>query len=118
MPGRLVRFGTTCAQTTSVDGNPVEMGAPHYLQRAAAEDALVENKRLGDQVRFGEFDVGVAEVDYRQSAPAKRTHLPAQPAIATPYPLGWPVNLSNRIVTRLIEPQLWKCAWISSGLAS
>lgn len=31
------------------------------------------------------------------------------------YPLGCPVNLSSKIVTRLIEPQLWKCAWISSG---
>lgn len=31
------------------------------------------------------------------------------------YPLGWPVNLSSKIVTRLMDPQLWKCAWSSSG---
>lgn len=26
------------------------------------------------------------------------------------HPLGWPVNLSQRIVTRLIVPHAWKCA--------
>lgn len=26
------------------------------------------------------------------------------------YPFGWPVNLSQRIVTLLIVPQAWKCA--------
>jgi hypothetical protein len=30
-------------------------------------------------------------------------------------PLGCPVNLSSRMVTRFMEPHSWKCAWISSG---
>lgn len=34
------------------------------------------------------------------------------------HPFGCPVNLSNKIVTLLIDPQLWKCAWISSGDAA
>ena len=31
------------------------------------------------------------------------------------YPLGWPVNLSHRIVTRFMDPQPWK--WASSSSA-
>lgn len=33
------------------------------------------------------------------------------------HPLGWPVNLSQSIVTRLMVPQAWKCPCISSGVA-
>lgn len=32
-------------------------------------------------------------------------------------PLGWPVNLSSKIVTLLMLPAVWKWPCISSGLA-
>lgn len=33
------------------------------------------------------------------------------------HPFGCPVNLSHKIVTRLMLPQDEKCCWISSGVA-
>lgn len=87
-----------------------------HLDIAALEEAVVEDEGIGDQGGLGELDVGVTVKPGRVNMHIHRFAAAGLEWTAwLTYPLGWPVNLSSRIVTRLMEPQLWKCAWISSG---
>lgn len=75
-----------------------------HLDVAALEDALIEDQGLWDKVGLGELDVGVTSNEGKISTYYLRGH--CKNSWHSAYPLGWPVNLSSRMVTRLIEPQL------------
>lgn len=104
----------TTSSTTATTRHARQVGPfGDHLDVPALEDTLVEHKGLCNQAGLGKFDVGISESSPHVSVAQRPTYI----LLAPTHPLGWPVNLSSRIVTRFIEPQLWKCAWISSGEA-
>lgn len=86
------------------------------LDVAALEHTVVQYQGLRDQAGLGKLDVSVA-IAYLATVCRCNKYGKSKQYDGSPYPFGWPVNLSSRMVTRLIEPQLWKCAWMSSGEA-
>lgn len=88
-----------------------ELGHGTNLEGSTTEGTFVKHQGLRNQAGLRELDVRVSVQHYW-----RRPYAGGGSEEAT-YPLGCPVNLSRRIVTRLMEPQLWKWACISSGVA-
>ena len=91
-----------------------------HLELAAAEHGLVEEDGVGDEGRVGKLDVGVPvrgppDDDSESVSALHEGERETQREGERAHPLG-PVNLSNRIVTRLMVPHDAKCCWISSGV--
>jgi hypothetical protein len=93
---------TAESTTTTTTAHARNIGAlGGNLDAAALEHALVKNEGLGDQAGLGELDVGIARNPVLAVFRNGRKSSGA-------YPFGCPVNLSSRMVTRLMEPQLSK----------
>jgi hypothetical protein len=113
------------ATTTAIEVRDVR-ALGRDLARAKSGNASREDERMN---KPSGDDPGIASCRVqwpRQRAPAPQTrrmrtwelleHSETQKNVQT-YPLGWPVNLSQRMVMRLMVPHAWKCDCSSSGVA-
>ena len=75
------------------------------------EKRIVQCQCRVNEFWFRKLDVGEPVCNYEES-----TGKECQGNLVE-YPFGWPVNLSQRMVMRLMVPHAWKWAWISSAVA-